>query len=301
MTLAIVLAFLQPIACHTIHSDWIRGRDLAAADPVFAAIPADARVGIAPLPGLERLFRVPDLKRIAVVNHVDAVPAGDMCFAWETAVPDRKQIEAAMERALANRNPNIRILETSLLAAPAGEMVFPLASLTTGSDRISIWRGYVRYGETRRFPIWARAIVTVREQRLTATSDLRPADVLARSQLKSETYEGPVPREHYLSDTAQAVGLLLRVNVSAGSPLTTNMLEAPREVNRGDLVDAIVENGAARLEVQGQAENSGRKGEIITVRNVRSGRSFHARVEEKGIVIVVPGGQAGLVVEAKKS
>ena len=89
--------------------------------------------------------------------------------------------------------------------------------------------------------------------------------------------------------------------MAAGAPLLESMLEPPREVNRGDVVNAIVQNGAARLDVQAVAEDSGRKGQIISVRNPRSGRSFQARVEEKGTVVVVPGGQYGLVVENKKS
>ncbi len=95
--------------------------------------------------------------------------------------------------------------------------------------------------------------------------------------------------------------MLLRRPVANGSSLTDDMLDSPPAVQRGEVVNAIVQTGAARLEVQAVAENDGRLGQIISVRNPRSGRSFHARVEEKGTVVVVPGGQFGLVVETKKS
>ncbi len=301
--LAILLAIIQPVACHFITSDWIYGHDLAAAVPALSEIAPEVHIGLSPLPGQQRVFRVADLKRIALTNHLPAeteIP-GDVCFAWALAVPDRKQMQAAMVKSLVNRNPSIEIVESSLLPAPKGEMEFPLSGLSMGSDKASVWRGYVRYAETRKLQIWARVIVTVKEPHVVAAADLHPGDSLQKEQIKLENYQGPVRRERYLIDPAQAEGLLLRRPVTAGTALTEDMLEAPREVNRGDLVSAIVQTGAARIEVQGVAEADGRKGQVISVRNPRSGRSFHARIEDKGLVVVVPGGQFGLAVETKKS
>lgn len=301
--LAILLALIQPIACHFVSSDSIYGRDLAAAAPALSAIAPDAQIGLSPLPGQQRVLRIADLKRIALANHLPAETEilQDVCFAWKLAVPDRKQMQAAMAKSLVNRNPSIEIVESSLLPAPEGEMVFPLSSLSMGSDKPSVWRGYIRYAETRKLEIWARVLVTVKEPHVLAAADLHSGDSLQKQQLKVENYQGPVRREKYLIDPAQAEGLLLRRPVTAGTALTEDMLEAPREVNRGDLVSAIVQTGAARIEVQGVAESDGRKGEVISVRNPRSGRSFHARIEDKGVVVVVPGGQFGLAVETKKS
>ncbi len=299
--LAILLAIIQPIACHVVKSDWIYGRDLAVAVPALSAIAPDVQIGLSPLPGQQRVFRIADLKRIALANHLTAEISEDACFAWTLAVPDKKKMQAAMAKSLANRNPSIEIVEGSLLPAPEGEMVFPLSGLSMGSDKPSVWRGYIRYTETRRLEIWARVLVKVKEPHVAAVADLHAGDSLEKGQIKLENYEGPVRREKYLIDLAQAEGLILRRPVTAGTALTEEMLEAPRDVNRGDIVSAIVQTGAARIEVQGVAESDGRKGQIISVRNPRSGQSFHARIEDKGTVVVVPGGQFGLVVEAKKS
>ncbi len=299
--LAILLAIIQPIACHVVKSDWIYGRDLAAAVPALSAISPGLQIGLSPLPGQQRVFRIAELKRIALTNHLTAEISEDACFAWTLTVPDKKQMQAAMAKSLVNRHPSIEIVESSLLPAPEGEMAFPLSGLSMGSDKPSLWRGYIRYAETRKLEIWARVLVTVEEAHTVAVADLHPGDSLEKGQLKIENYQGPVRREKYVIDPDQAEGLLLRRPVTAGTALTEDMLEAPRDVNRGDIVSAIVQTGAARLEVQGVAENDGRKGQVISVRNPRSGRTFHARIEDKGIVVVVPGGQYGLVVEAKKS
>ncbi|MDQ2840788.1 MAG: flagellar basal body P-ring formation chaperone FlgA [Acidobacteriota bacterium] len=299
--LALLLAVIQPLSCHIVKSNWIYGRDLATASPALAAIAPDAQIGLSPMPGQQRTFRASELKRIALANHLDFDNNDDVCFAWDVSIPDRKQMQAAMEKSLAGRQPSVEIVESSLMPAPEGEMVFPLSGLMTGSDKPSVWRGYVRYADTRQFQVWARVLVKVREQRVVTTAELQAGDELRRDELKVNEYEGPVTRERFLLDLSEAEGLLLRRSLPMGVTLVADMLESPREVNKGDMVSAVVQTGAARLVVQGVAESDGRKGQVISVRNPRSGRSFHARVEDKDSVTVVPGGQFGLVVEPKKS
>ncbi len=299
--LALLLAIISPVACLPVKSDWIHGRDLAAAVPALSAIAPDAQIGLSPLPGQQRVFRIPELKRIALTNHFSGDITEDVCFAWALAVPDKKQMQEAMTKALTGRNPFIEIVESSLSPVPEGEMVFPLSGLTMESDKPSMWRGYIRYAENRKLQVWARVIVKVKERHVVASADLHSGDSIQKEQIKLDDYEGPVRREKFLVDPAQAEGLLIRRPVTAGTPLTEDMLESPRDVNRGDVVSAIVQTGAARIEVQGVAESDGRKGQVISVRNPRSGRSFRGRIEEKGTVVVVPGGQFGLVVESQKS
>ena len=300
--LGVILAIIAPLACHNLESDFIRGKDLANAVAAFASIPSDTRIGASPLPGQQRVFRPAELRRIAQVYNIQTEPGEDVCFAWATAVPDRKDMEQAMQTTLAGRDAKVEILEGSNLGVPKGEIVFPLAGLTlTSTQSSTLWRGYVRYGETRRFPVWARVIVTLKQTHLVAVKDLTAGEVLDQNDFKSETYEGPLLRDPVVSDRGQAEGMRLKFAVRAGSAVLTTMLDAPWDVNRGELVNAIVENGGAHLEVQARAEESARTGQIITLRNLRSGRSFRGRVEAKGVVLVVPGGQYGLAVETKKS
>ncbi|HLH05014.1 MAG TPA: flagellar basal body P-ring formation chaperone FlgA [Bryobacteraceae bacterium] len=300
--LALLFAVLTPLACHSVNSDFIHGQDLAKAVPALASIPLDARIGAAPMPGQQRVFRVLELKRIAQQYKIAAEPSEDVCFEWETAVPDRQDLQAAMEKTLTGRNAAIQILESSNLGAPHGDVVFPLAGLTiTTAQSATLWRGYIQYGETRRFPVWARVVVTVRETHLVAAKDLSAGAELDQNDFKAETYEGPLTREQFLSDGRQVEGKRLKFAVRAGSALLDRMLDSALEISRGELVNAVVENGAARLEVQAEAQEDGRMGQVITLRNPRSGRSFRGRVEAKGTVLVVPGGPFGLAVETKKS
>lgn len=297
---ALLLALVSPM-CHLIQSEWLFGHDLAAAVPALSSIEPDVRIGLAPVPGAQRVFRVPELKRIAAANHLEGNPESDICFAWKLSVPDRAAILAAMLKELEGRAPSIEIVESSLMPAPQGEIVFPLSGLVFGSDKASVWRGYIRYADSKKFPIWARAIVKVKEPHLIAAVEIREGEPIGSGKIRLETFEGPVRREKYLTSAAQIEGMLARRLIPPATALLEEMVESPREVSRGDTVSVVVQTGATRLEVQVLAETDGRKGEIISVRNPRSGRSFRARVEEKGVARVVPGGQFGLVVDGKKS
>lgn len=300
MILALLLAIL-PAACHLIHSDWLLGRDLAATVPQLSTLAPEIRIGLAPVPSTKRIFGAPELRRIAAANHLATNIEESVCFAWQLSVPDRGAMLSAMRKQLDGHNPQIEIVESSLMPAPQGEMIFPLTGLLYGSEAASIWRGYVQYSGTKKFPVWARAVVKVKEKHLVASRDLHEGETLTPDQVRMEPYEGPIRRDKYVTDAGALQGMLTRRPIPAGTALVEDMIEAPLDVTRGDTVAAIIQTGGARLEVQAVAETNGRKGQIIPVRNPRSGRTFRARVEEKGVVQVVPGGQFGLVVEGKKS
>jgi flagella basal body P-ring formation protein FlgA len=298
--LALLLG-LASLGCHLIQADWIYGRDLSAAVPQLSTLTPEIRLGLSPVPGTQRVFSISDLKRIALANHVDAEFHEEACFTWKLGIPDPKKMADAMRRELAGKAPQIEIVESSMTPAPEGEINFPLSGLTIGSEKATVWRGYVQYSGVKKFPIWARAVVKVKEKHVVAAADLKEGELITDGLLKTEIYEGPVRREHYVTDVERLTHLRTKRPIPTGTAILEEMTEAPLEVTHGDVVSAIVQTGAARLEVQAIAEMDGRKGQIIPVRNTRSGRTFHGRVEDKGVVIVVPGGQFGLVLTGNKS
>ncbi len=298
---ALFAATLSASTCYPINTDRIYARDLAAALPVFGSLSPDLEVGFAAAPGQQRMFHVAELRHIALTNHLQGDIAENVCFAWPTEVPARERISVAMHATLKGRNPSIEILDQSLVAAPKGELVFPLSGLCGFSAEPVIWRGYVAYGANQRFSIWARARVSVKETRLVVVDDLVADQAVGVNQLRVDTYEGPLSRQDTVADLKDAVGMMARFDVAAGTVLTKSMLEKAKEVERGDTVAVIVETAGTRIEAEGVAEQAGRTGAVITVRNAKSGSKFRARVEDKDKVLVVPGGPFGLVTEGSKS
>ena len=55
------------------------------------------------------------------------------------------------------------------------------------------------------------------------------------------------------------------------------------------MVEVTAAVGGAQLELDAIAETSGRRGDLISLKNPRSGKIFRARIESKGKAIVVTG------------
>jgi len=283
------------VPCFAPAGDWITGAELAAALPALAGLPADLRVGYAPVPGLERVFRPDELRRLASAYQLpDPALRTNICFAWTLAPLAAAELRTAMEKTLAGRAPQIEILEQSLAAAPRGELFFPLTGLSAYSASPAIWKGYVLYAGTRRFATWARVRVQIAETHLKAQSAIRAGERLSPTQWRAEPYTGPLLRERILSDAAELNGLVARRDLPAGAPLIAGLFESPRAVERGDTVAVVASNGGARIEAQGLALGSGRSGDVIAIRNPRSNRTYRARIAAAGRVVALPGTSAGL-------
>jgi flagella basal body P-ring formation protein FlgA len=287
--------------CHAIETDAIYGRDLAAAEPAFASISPDAHVSRAPVPGMERVFGPPELRRLAREYGVaPAVFVKNVCFVWPVEPLTSSAIEQALTKTLAGRQPQIKVISWSLGAAPRGELVFPMNGLSAQSDKPAFWKGFVAYGDAKHFAIWANVRISIGETHLVLDTSLRAGEEADSAQMHAEAYRGPLQRAQAVTDMAQLDHLVAGRNLTAGVTLLTGMFEPPLDVERGELISVSVESGAAHIETQGVARQSGRRGEIISVVNPKSGRAYRARVDGKNSATVVPGGAIGLVGEGSK-
>jgi len=264
-------------------SDHIVVRDLAAAIPGLETVSLDVSIALAPAPGVQRIFRVPELRRMAVRLDWPVTPDTDICVERPLFPPDPARFLAAMQTSVPRAS--IEILEYSRQPLPEGAVEFPAAGLRKG-PAAALWTGYVRYAGTRRFTVWARVKAVVTATRILAASDLRPGQPITVGQLSVATRE-EFPISAPFAESIQAVaGRWPRLPVRAGTAIRADMLEGPKEVMRGELVRVDVRSGGAHLEFEAQAEASGATGETISVRNPTSNKRFPARVESKGKVSV---------------
>lgn len=279
---AIALSLAAQVAgCLPATSDVIRAGELARAVPAFAAVPADTRIGYAPVPGAVRTFDVADLEREARRLGIALGEAGEVCFAWPLSVPTRERFRQAMEQALDLPDARIEILETSRQPAPPGPLVFSRSTLRPpppGEATPVQWRGYVEYAKNRRFQVWARVRITASVQRVVTNQPLRAGEPIAPGQVRLESFEGFPFGDPSASRLEQVVGQILLRPLTAGVPVPAHLLERPLDVERADVVKVRVRNGAALILAEGVAEAGGRRGDTIPVRNATSGSKFRARI-----------------------
>jgi flagella basal body P-ring formation protein FlgA len=266
-------------------SDQILAGDLSAGFPEWAAVPPATALGLAPAPGVQRVFRLPELRRLAERFSLSPVPAGEVCVTRPVAVFSAARLLAAMQKELPAAH--IELLDFSRQPAPEGELVFPVSGLRQAPAG-GFWNGYVSYGGSHRFILWARVKVRVATARVVAAQDVKAGILLDAAQLRVETQE-EVPAAGLVSAVEEVAGKVSRRAIARGTALRAEWLEPAKAVLRGETVQVEAVHGGARLKLECVAEASGAIGDTIPIQNPISKRRFQARVESKGRVVVTKG------------
>jgi flagella basal body P-ring formation protein FlgA len=291
-----LLAGACAAACLPTTTSRITGHDLASAEPAFAALPASYTVGIAPEPGMKRTFAAADLARIAAANHIAKTAFTEVCFEVPTRNLAEKDVLAAMKRALPPQT-EVKIIEVSKGAEPAGAIEFALAALeppAADAGGSQFWRGFVRYAETRKAPIWARVTVVEHFKAVVATRDLTPNTVLGSFGISVEERTGPPRRDKIALNLTDVARRQLLRPIKAGDVIPLSALAPAWDIRPGDPIRVEVRSGDARLSLDAIAESQAREGDMVQIRNPGSGRMFRARLEQgaRAVLIISPG--AGL-------
>lgn len=288
-------------SCAPVSGEQILGRDLAAAVPALSALAPDVSFGYSPVPGVQRVYQVSELQKLADRFGIATRIASPVCFAWPLHGLTRDAIIEALRSTLSGKDVDLEVTDQSRMSVPDGQIVFPMGGLSAQSARSELWNGYVSYSAGKRFAVWAKVTVTVHESELVAAHDIRQGELIQPTDLGIATYSGPLRRASVLHLVQEAAGKCANRPVSAGSVLSEAMLSLPQDVEKQQLVIVHVQFGASHLETQGIAIEAGHRGDVIKVRNPKTGRVFLAKVNEPGVVTVVSGGDVGLVAEDKKS
>jgi flagella basal body P-ring formation protein FlgA len=281
--------------CEMIANDRIFGEDLAKAVPSFLnKIPGDAVIGYSPAPGARRDFGSVELQRIGAPYGVAVAKDAKACFEWSLQPLTDDVVRAAIRDSLHSPDARVDVFAISRSQAPAGKVSFPisglLASTLTGPDTPVTWRGEVQYHGSRKFSVWARVKVSATMTRVVATQLILPGQNVAPDQVRIETYDDFPLRNDIARNLEEVIGRMPRRAIRVGLPVFRSDLIEPLLVQRGDLVDVTAISGAAQLHLPAIAETPGRQGDMISLKNSRSGKTFRARIEgkDKALVVVWP-------------
>ena len=272
--------------CLAVENEHVRARDLAQSVPAFSGVAPDTELGYAPVPGARRFYRAPELQRLAQRYNIVLAADTEICVVRAMEPLRAERVTDAMRKALGVADARVEILELSRYPVPRGEIQFAPSALPAMSAPSVLWRGFVRYAGDRRFAIWARVRILVRSNRIVATESLPAGHRIQARQLRIEEYEAFPSSQPAPQSLDQVAGRVPRHLIAAGTAIAAKLLDAPREVERGDVVQVEVRSGAASLKFEGRAESGGRRGDSIPVLNLEAGKSFSARVTDKDRVLL---------------
>ncbi|MFQ7899968.1 flagellar basal body P-ring formation chaperone FlgA [Stutzerimonas degradans] len=108
--------------------------------------------------------------------------------------------------------------------------------------------------------------------------------LIGREDLKLQRINiGKAPRG-YFNRLDEVVGKAAKRRIRAGQTLTPALLAQPLAVKRGQPVKIVASHDGIEASTAGEALGDGRTGEVIRVRNVRSGKVIDAQVLDEGVV-----------------
>jgi flagella basal body P-ring formation protein FlgA len=286
-----LMTMMSHPGCEFVSGEQIFSADLARALRVFLAMPQDTVIGYSPAPGSRRILQLQELKRIGAQYGI-SVPAGaQACFEWKVQPITEEAVRAAIREVLKAPEARVEILAMSKAPAPEGKLEFPQSGLSaaTNTDPSTpvTWRGYVQYSSPRRFSVWARVRISATMPRVIAVEPLAAGKPVAEAQVRLETHTDFPTRNDSARRLEEVIGRIPRRPVRPGLPVLRSDLTEAFEVERGDTVEVTAVSGATQLGLEALAETSGRQGDVISLRNPRSGKLFRARIEGKGRAIVM--------------
>lgn len=275
-----ILLGVLAVLCVSVAGPDITAGDLAKAEPVFTPADPAVRIAYAPTPGVQRLMHPSEARQLlkGLGITTDAL-LPEACFERPMAPLSFDAARTVMRKAL-GPEPRLEISEISRSPVPPGELVFPLEDL--GAPPLALWRGYVIYDGNNKYRVWARVKVSVTTRRLVALQDLKLGVPIKVSQVAFQMVEEfpqkrvtPLSLEHFDAS-------IPRHFIAANSPVWSDSIDPPMDITKGDLVSVTVSSGLAKINIDAEAESSGRRGDPVSLKNLESGKLFRGRIDAPG-------------------
>ena len=130
---------------------------------------------------------------------------------------------------------------------------------------------------------WMKNVITLKH-------NVSARSMLDRSMLIKQRKNIAGLRGQVWSDAADVEGLQTLRSLQKGSVVVSSYVKRPPLIQRGDIVTILVEVAGIKVRAEGVALKSGRKGDRMLVKNIRSNQTVHSIVQDAHTVAVHIGG-----------
>lgn len=271
--------------------------DLENIDPESRRILAQTALGPAPEFGSATI-----LTRNQIQERIQkgAAPSAEAAFSGAGAVQvrvqgkpaDSSEIASILKSDLLKKNQwkdaeiGIRFLSgvKGIELPPDGaELRFSSNPTIVGRNRILVPIEVVHAGKILRC-FWVTAEVSVRAATLVASRNIAVNKVIAPDDFVQTVTEIRDLRAAYVVRPEEILGKASRRNFSAGDPLTREAFSDPFLVRHGETVQLRLERNGIVLTTLARAEQDGKLGQVISVRNLDFSAILKAQVTGRAAV-----------------
>ena len=260
---------------------------------------AGLELGPAPLPGTRRVLdgehihaRVRQAGFDSRLIHLDATPKVSVLRSSQTVT--RQEMSGWVRRYLADQTrgaaiapeiAGIRIGQDLVL--PAGQLshtiVPPKNQTLSGKVPLAI-HCYVDGREQKR--VWAMVKIVRRAQVVVARKPLRRHKVIEADDIKLVAVDLAQLPSGVITNPDEILGQRTQRKIDPNTVLRTGLVELPPLVKRKDVVVILAEAPGLSITTLGEAQESGRLGQLIRVTNLDSRQRIFARVVDATTVRV---------------
>lgn len=129
-------------------------------------------------------------------------------------------------------------------------------------------------------------MVRIEREMLVLKAPVNKGDTIAASDIRTEMRDSSTLYRGWLSQKEHAVGKLARRNLSAGSVISERDLQHAVSIKRGERVKVLSGDGRFVVSAMGEAMASAQFGEMLRVKNLKSGRIIEGKLMASGQVMV---------------
>jgi len=179
----------------------------------------------------------------------------------------------------------IEVPET--VALPEGKVHWEIAE--RGSDRylghVAMTINFFVDGkQVRNVPVSGK--ITLRQAVVKASRKINPGQVLSKEDVTLVAEQNGQLNKDVLTSLDEAVGKKSVRSIQPGQPITSQMIEDPPVVKKGNRVVIQAQSDVIKVTAQGKVMEDGRVGEEVRVMNMGSGKEVFAIVKGPGLVEV---------------
>jgi len=208
-----------------------------------------------------------------------------LCVTWATQANateqaiTRERVEAALRRHTLQYGPwkaenvELRVLPFPVLTIPPGPARFQVLQPSKFSNPgVHNFQLAAEIAGKEVARLWLKAEIRVFEQVVVAAAPLARQELIGAQDLRIERREMAGRGHRPFSRIEDVVGKQPTRAIDANEVLTASAVDRPTLMKRGSAIKLVFETASLRVETAGVAEEGGKIGELIQVKNASSGK-----------------------------